>query len=327
VLPEAGALIGVGMGAAFAASLLLLLATVRGFRPDDARPPAGWQIWWRAVWSPRARLRIGTAIGVGVLVLVLTRWPVAAIGTGALITAWPYLFGGARAEQHTIARLEALITWTESLRDTVAAHANLEQAIAASLRRAPPLIQPAMARLDGQIRVQTPLKAALLDLAEDLDAPGADLVIAALILSVSRRGDRLAQVLSALVSAAREDLDLRRKISAGRAGLRRSVQIIIVITVAIAAYLTLFAGAFMHPYDTAGGQLALALVISLFAGGFIWMRRLATDQDTMPFLTRPGRPNDPGQAQIIRALTGLSTPTASGGPPQYGPTAPGRGNQ
>jgi len=324
VLPDPGVLIAIGLGAGFAAAVMLLLSALRGF--DDEQTPSRWRIRAQRLGSAVVRVRVGAALAVGLVVLVLTRWPVAAAGVAALVVAWPYLFGGAGAEKLAIARLEALVVWTESLRDTVAANVSLEQAISASTQRAPLLLQPALARLAGQLRVQTPLDAALRDLADDLEAPGADQVIAALILNVRRRGDRLAQVLSGLCTAAREDLDLHRRIHAGRAGLRRSVQIIVVITVAIAAYLTAFGGAFMHPYDSPAGQLALALVIGLFGAGFAWMRRLSTDEDTARFLTGAEGRVDPSQTQIVAALTGVAAPAAPATRARRpGRPAPGRG--
>jgi tight adherence protein B len=305
-MPDPAVLLASAVGAGFAAALMLLLSAVWGFE-DEAGGPFGGRIRVGRLGHAVVSVRTGAALAVGLVILILTRWPVAAAGVGALVWSWPYLFGGSRAETLAIARLEALVVWTESLRDTVAANASLEQAIAASTQRAPLLLQPALARLGGQLRVQTPLDAALLDLADDLDVPGADLVIAALILNVRRRGDRLAQVLSGLSVAAREELEVRRRNHAGRAGLRRAVQIIVVVTVAIAAYLTAFGGAFMRPYDSPAGQVALAAVGALFAAGFAWMRHLATDQDTAPFLSAAGRRVDPAHTSIVAALTGVAS--------------------
>jgi len=325
MLPESGLLLGVGIGAGLGAAIVLLIAALRGVNPQARNhPPGGWQIRLQQARSAIVSVRAGIAGGVGVLILVLTRWPVAAAAMAALILLWPYLFGGLRAENLAVARLEALVVWTESLRDTLSANASLEQAIAASTQRAPLLIQPALARLAGQLRVQTPLDAALLDLAEDLQAPGADLVIAALVLSVRRRGDRLAQVLSGLSTTAREELDLRRRVTAGRAGIRRSVQIIVVITVTIAGYLTFFGGAFMDPYDNVAGQLALAVVVALFAAGFAWMRHLGAETETTPLLTPPGRSPDPGQARIVAALTGIPADQAPLTPTRRRRPGPGR---
>jgi tight adherence protein B len=325
VLPEPGLLIAVAIGSGIGAALVLLMAALRGVRLVGVLP-LGWAPALRRLRLLLVSRRAGLALSGGVLVLVLTRWPVAAAAAAALIGAWSYLFGGARAEQQAIARLEALVIWTESLRDTVAANASLEQAIAVSTQRAPLVIQPALARLAGRMRAQTPLDVALRELAGDVDVPGADLVIAALILNVRRRGDRLGQVLSGLSTAAREELELRRRVSAGRAGLRRSVQIIVVVTVVIAGYLTLFGGAFMDPYDGALGQLALAVVLGFFIAGFVWMRRLASTQDTGALLGRRPEHRDPGEAQLVAALTGIGAHQRGDRSGEYRPSpAPRRG--
>ena len=192
------------------------------------------------------------------------------------------------AEQRQIAALEALVTWTESLRDTIAAHASLEQAIPASdgERAAADPARPGPAGradpgpgADGQ---------ALLQLAAELDDPSADLVIAALILNAKRRGDRLGEVLTGLARPAREELDLRRRVSAGRAELRRGVQIVVAVTVTFAVFLAVFGGDYIAPYDTPAGQVALLVVVGIFVAAFAWMRRLS-GAAAAPFLARPGR--------------------------------------
>ena len=53
---------------------------------------------------------------------MVTGWPVAALGLGALMALWPRLFGGSAAEARQIAELEALVVWVESLKDTIAGH-------------------------------------------------------------------------------------------------------------------------------------------------------------------------------------------------------------
>ena len=70
--------------------------------------------------------------------LLLTRW-VRRRRTEWRCSRWPgAAFGGAAGERRSIIRLEALATWTESLRDTIAGAVGLERAIAASLRAAAP---------------------------------------------------------------------------------------------------------------------------------------------------------------------------------------------
>jgi tight adherence protein B len=320
--PDPGLIAAIGIGAGLGGAILLLVAGIRGVRVDPTRPPPRWQRALAAARSASGSARIAGAVAVGFGVLLLTRWPVAAVAGFALVLGWPYLFGGARAEQAQIARLDALAVWTESLRDGLSANASLEQAIPTSVTHAPQLLQPALQRLSGQIRVQTPLEAALRDLAVDLDDPGADRIVAALLLSARRRGDQLEQVLSGLAASVREELDLRRRITAGRAELRRGVQIVAAITVIFAGYLCVFGGAFLDPYDSPGGQVALAVVAAIFASGFLWMRRLSAGTDKKPFLARPGQSMSADDLRVVAALTGHSSDVAADRhqpPPPGGP--------
>ncbi len=335
-MPDTGVLMAATLSGGLGAATLLLVVGIRGTVVDSARPASRTHRARQLLRSPAVTSRIAAGILVGLGTLVLTRWPVAAAGLAALVVLWPSTFGGTRAEQAQITRLEALVIWTESLRDTIAAHASLEHAIPATTAHAPSALRPMLVRLAGQIKARSPLDVALLDLAAQLDDPSADLVIAALILNVRRRGDRLAEVLTGLAAAAREELDLRRRISAGRAGLRRGVQIVVLMTIAFAVFLTVFGGAYVRPYDTPAGQIALGVVVAMFAAGFAWMRRLSATDPAQPFLTRPGSPVPTADLQVVTALTGASiarvpragrTPTAavirtgpSAGPPVRGPS-------
>ena len=152
------------------------------------------------------------------------------------------------------------------------------------------------------MQARVPLDKALLSFAAELNDPSADLVIAALMLSAKRRGDRLGEVLTGLTSTAREELEMRRKISAGRAELRRGVQIVVVVTVLIGMFLVLFSGAYIAPYGTPAGQVALGVVVGIFAAAFLWMRKLSAQQPVAPFLTRPGQHPDQHEAHFVTTV-------------------------
>jgi hypothetical protein len=121
-------------------------------------------------------------------------------------------------------------------------------------------------------------------------------------------------VLGALARSGRAELDQRRQITAGRASMRRSVQLVVVITVGFAGFLSVFSRAYVAPYASVGGQLALVVVVGLFAAAFIWLRRLAGGEPSAPFL-RPD--TDPRRAEsdlrIVHHLTGLATPQQQDG--------------
>ncbi|SFJ61690.1 type II secretion system F family protein [Cellulomonas sp. KH9] len=212
---------------------------------------------------------------VALVVLVATRWPVAAGAAALLVLAWPALFGGARAEKQAMAGIEGLASWTESLRDTIAGAVGLEQAIPATVQAASPAVKPHLRMLVDRLRVRVPLPTALQRLADDLDDPSADLIVAALILNARLRGPGLRQVLSSLSDAARAELDMRQRVSAGRSSTRRSAQIVTIFSLAVILGLTLLNPTYVEPYGTATGQLVLVVVAAFFAGGFLWMRRLA----------------------------------------------------
>jgi tight adherence protein B len=292
------ALLGGGLGA----SVLLLVVAVRGTVPDPTRPPNRLQVLLARPRSPLLMLRLAGGLLLAVLIFAVTRWPVAAVGLGGLVAFWPALMGGSREEQQQIVRLEAVVTWCEALRDTTTGHAGLEQAIPATAQNAAPVIRPALLRLTGQLRSKVPLEQALQDLAEQLNH-SADLIIAALQMNVRTRGDGLVGVLTNLAVAGREELDLRRKITASRAGDRRAVQLMLGIVLAVAIFLVLFSSTYTAPYRSAAGQVALAVVMGLFATSFAWIRKLASAKPATPFLPRAGQQIDPMEQRIITALT------------------------
>jgi tight adherence protein B len=306
MLPDPMGLLAALVAGGFGVGLVALALFVRGVEPSPAKPPSMAQRAGTALRSPALSGRIAGGVIVGILGLVLTHWPVAAAGLGALVIFWPQMFGGARVEQGQIVQLEALVMWTESLRDTITARASLEQAIPATASSAPEPIRPALVRMTGLVRARVPLDRALLGLSADLNDASADKVIGSLILNVRQRGTGLAAVLTALAASARAELDQRRRISAGRASMRRSVQIVVAITIGFAVFLVLFSRAYVAPYGSAGGQAALAVVVGLFAASFMWMRRLAGGEPAAPFLNRPDSSLDDKDLQVVAHLTGLS---------------------
>lgn len=272
----AGLLLGIGLGA----GVLLVVAGWRGWSPGSAQVSTSrrWTLT-RATW-----IRIAVAIGAAFIVGLITRWPVAALGAGAIVFLWPYLFGGAAEGRRDIARLDGLATWTESLRDTIAGAIGLEQAIPATALNAPASLAEPLDRLVARLKVRTPLPEALSYLADDLDDPDADLIVASLILNARTRGPGLRSTLSALTVASREALEQRQKSEARRRTLRRSARIIVGITLGFAAALSVVARDWMAIYATPIGQVVLLVVFGIFAIGFAWLRKLSVTPKPDRFL-------------------------------------------
>jgi Flp pilus assembly protein TadB len=209
------------------------------------------------------------------VVLVATGWVVAGVGVALLAYAWPSL-GGAASERKTVARLDSLATWTESLRDTIAGAVGLEQAIPASIRIADASIREPLVKLVDRLHTRVPMHMALRRFADDLDDPSADMIIAALIINSRLRGPGLRALLGALAASVREELDMRRKVTADRRSTRRSVQIVIIVSVGLAILLAVVDHPFLAPYDGPLGQLVLTVIAAIYAAGIFWLRRLAT---------------------------------------------------
>ncbi|NYD20935.1 type II secretion system F family protein [Kineococcus aurantiacus] len=223
-------------------------------------------------------------LAAGVLTLVLTRWVVAGVGIGLLVACWQRLLGGNAEENRGIARLEALANWTESLRDTIAGAIGLEQAIPATAGTSAPALRPSLNLLVDRLRIREPLPDALLRFADDVDDPSADVVVAALVLNARLRGPGLRDVLTALATSTREELDVRRRIEASRRSIRRSVQIVLLIVLGVMGLLAVFNRDYVAPYSSFAGQVALVLVAALMVAGLTWLRRLARVETHERFL-------------------------------------------
>lgn len=276
-------------GALVGGGLILLVIAIRGFRSRPAKPGTGRADQLRAMPG-----KIGAAVVVGAITLVVTHWVVGGIGAALLVIGWRGLAGGAASERGAMARLEALASWTESLRDTIAGAVGLEQAIPASTRAANPAIVGPLQTMVDRLHTRVPLPEALRTFADELNDPGADMVVAALILNARLRGPGLRDLLGALASSAREELDARRRIEGERKATRRSVQIVVGVSLGVMVMLVLFNRSYVAEYGTPIGQVVLAVVAALYGAGFLWLRRLARFETPQRFLASTGSGLAPG---------------------------------
>src|SRR5690242_2601238 len=331
-------LYSIGCGVAVGGGLALFVIALRGLpaKPEHEKHKAS----ERAGELIRFAGQRGSIAAIaGLVVLLLTRWAVAGIAAGILVFFWDKLFGGASEERVAMRRVEALAAWTESLRDTIAGAVGLEQAIPASARAAAPALRVHLDSLVDRLRSRTPLPDALQHLADEINDASADIIIAALILNAKLRGPGLREVLGALAKSAREEVDMRQRVMAQRASTRRSVQIVVIVSVAFVLGLAIFNRSFVEPYGTAIGQLVLAVVCALFAAGFWWLRSLSKIETPDRFLVHaperlaqqnftpgafvPGHPGHPAQAQATPGQGAPNHGAPSHGAPNYG--APGHG--
>jgi Flp pilus assembly protein TadB len=282
---QAAVLLAIAIGAITGGALALGIAAFRGLpvRPPN-QGPGPLERLARGMYSWRG---LAAAIA-GLLVLVATRWVVAAIAIALLVFTWKGL-GGAASERTAMARLEALATWTESLRDTIAGAVGLEAAIPASIRIADMSIQGPLLALVDRLHTRVPMHEALRRFADELGDPSSDLIISALIINSRLRGPGLRDLLGSLAASVREELDMRRRINAQRRSTRRSAQIVIAISVGLAIGLAIFDKSMLSKYDSLVGQLVLLFVAGIYGLGIFWLRRLANFEQPERLLGGTGR--------------------------------------
>ena len=217
---------------------------------------------------------------VAVLVYLLTRWLLVAVVLGLVFTAVPGLKSKQRLRRDERGLADAIATWTEQLRDTLAGAHGLEQAIVATSEHAPMAIASAVRRLSAQIQYGK-LSDGLRRFADDVDHPIADFVSAALITATKYQARDLAQLLGHLAQCAREEGRMRTRIWVGRARTRSSVRIISFVVIGFVAALVVFNRDYLSVYSSLEGQIMLSCIFVVFGIALIMLdqfSRIATPQ-------------------------------------------------
>ncbi|MFE1397027.1 type II secretion system F family protein [Nocardiopsis dassonvillei] len=219
-------------------------------------------------------LRAASTVVGGVLIGLLTGWPVAGLLVAAGMWWLPRLLGPDREHASRVAQVDAVAGWAEQIRDLMAGAAGLHQAIAYTVPTAPEPIRADVTHLAEQLQRGTPPEEALREFAVRVQVPTADLVVAALSSAASRHAADLGALLSSLAQAAREQAAMLVRIAATRARVRTSARIIAATTLALAVGLALVNADYLAPYNTGIGQLVLAGIGVLWAVGLVWLARL-----------------------------------------------------
>ncbi|WP_395108089.1 type II secretion system F family protein [Actinomadura sp. SCN-SB] len=274
-------------GGCAAAALLALVTGIVGTstKAGEGRPPARWRVWVRAATAPERRHRLTAALGTALLVLLILRWPVAALAAGVAVYALPPMLSG-REPHRRIARLEALAQWARRLAEVMGASRGLEQALTDSARIAPTPIARPVGVLADRLNNRANTEHALRAFATDLDDPIGDLIATALVLAAKRRGPGTREALALLADAVEQEVLVRREVEAERASLRTTL-LVIVLSVAGLSALFISSRTLAAPYGTPLGQAVLAVVTAIYTAGLWWMRRLAVLTTGTRFLHKP----------------------------------------
>ncbi|MCZ7421522.1 MULTISPECIES: type II secretion system F family protein [unclassified Micromonospora] len=291
-------LIALVSGAACVAGLVLAVVALVGTRRPPGRAPGagpGLGRLWRGSGSTAREQRahqslLVGAVVAGALAFLLTGLPVVGLLVAVAVPGAPWLFSVGRAEQRAIARIEAVGEWTRRLKDVSATGQGLQQAIIGTVTTAPEEIQEEVRLLAARLQAGWLARSALLAFADEIGDPVCDQVVAALILHLTDRGERLGDVLGSIASAAAAEVATRREIEAKRTQPRFAVRFLTGMTLATIAY-GLLNREYVQPYDTPFGQLVMAVLGAAFVALLAWVRSMSQPPRPARFLPAPD-PNE-----------------------------------
>jgi len=241
----------------------------------------------RPILGTHGGFRLAVACAVGALATVVTRWPVAFLIGVVAAFGLPTLFRQTSGAL-SVAKLEAIATWTEMLHSTLAASAGLNQAIMATAPMSPVPIRQATMALAGRLQAGMYSRDALIQFAEEVADPSTDRVVCALILASSSRAQRLGDLLGALADSTREDVAARLRIETSRASSRSGIRTVIVFSVAFAVALAVLARSYLSPFGSPTGQVILVAIGALYTAGLMLMVRMAKPPAPVRLLPQEG---------------------------------------
>jgi len=265
-------------GAALVAGLVLGVRALTA-PPDAPTGPPAWLVavgarLWRGRGRSRYRVGAGAAVVCGAVAWLASGLPVLGLVVAAAVPGVPWLLAGGRAERRAIARVEAIGEWTRRLRDVAGTGAGLQSALISAAATAPPAIDEPARLLAARLQAGWHGRAALLGFASELDDAVCDQIVAALLLHLRDRGDKLGAVLTAISDAAGAEVRMRKEADAERAAARLSIRFMVGFTILVVVAAAL-SGDYMAPYGTAGGQLLMAVLAATFVGLLVWVRAMS----------------------------------------------------
>ncbi|MGW5715127.1 type II secretion system F family protein [Amycolatopsis sp. NPDC003865] len=275
VLTLAGA--GIGLG------ITLAVLGIHGLEPNEL--PA-FRRSRRLLSRRRSSGRWALACGVGAIVWLVSGWPVAGIAVAAAGAFLPWLFGAGKIAAQRIERLEALEDWLRRLADVLrAGNAGLVGALQGSAHDAPPAISAEVVTLGQRLRTWD-VADALLQFADDLDDQISDAAAAGLCVAY-RQGTGTAELLTTLARQIAADVAARRDAETERARRRSAARILLGLwAVMFAGFAAFGSDSYTTVYSSVGGQLVLALVLSVVGVAVVWLRRLGVEPPVLRFLQR-----------------------------------------
>jgi len=210
--------------------------------------------------------------------LLVTGWPVAACYLAFGAAAIPNLLRSKRERRAAVEKVEAIATWTESLKDIMGSGAGLHRTLDLSARTVPAPIQSEVRNLSFRLQHES-VDVALVKLAADLAHPTADIVVASLLLGTRWQAGGLPEVLSSVARATRDAAAMKQRIEGSRERAYTQSRIVAGTSIVFVLLLVVFRREFLDPYNTIGGQIAQAVIGGMFAFSGYAMYKLGRPQN------------------------------------------------
>ena len=255
-------------------------------RPPTTIPRFSTRLWTDPVDNiTRRRALLGLlAVLAGAEAAALTGWWLLLLVVPAVAVVLPMLLSA--PPNRELELIQAMDRWVRTLGSLLPTGRSISDAIRVSVRQAPEVLAPNLRCLSARLDDRWTIEQALLAMAEELDSPDADAVLAALALAAQRGGTGAGTTLSALADNLQDRLRALREISTERAKPRFVVRQVTLITAVVLGMAMLFGGSFFAPFGTPIGQLLLGVLVTAYLSSLLFLRRMTLPRPRQRILRR-----------------------------------------
>lgn len=271
-------------GALFAVGLMALFV---GFNSTKATIPKFSTPLWKSPVDNRVRrqaLLLGGSVLIGGLAAAISGWWLLILIIPALVGVLPLLLSA--PPNRELELLQAIDRWLRVLASLLATGRSISDAIRVSARQAPALLAPQLRLLVARLDDRWSMDSALLAMADELNSPDADAVLAALALAARRGGTGARATLAALADSLADRIRALREIGTERAKPRFVVRQVTLITVVVLGLALVFSGDFFAPFATPIGHVLLAVLVTAYLGSLMFLRRMTLPRPRQRILRR-----------------------------------------
>lgn len=271
-------------GALLAGGVLVVVAEINNRTP--VIPKISTRLWTASLTkSQKRRLAVlAGSLAIGALVAMLTGWWLLVVIIPALAVVLPLLLSA--PPNHELELLQAIDRWIRTLGSLLPTGRSISDAIRVSTRQAPELLAPNLRALAARLDDRWTIEQGLLAMADELDSPDADAVLAALALAAQRGGTGASTTIAALADNLQDRLRALREISTERAKPRFVVRQVTLITAVVLGLAMLFGGTFFAPFGTPFGQILLGTLVACYLGSLLLLRQMTLPRARQRILRR-----------------------------------------